>query len=394
MVPSTATTEARPIPGVYVWEPAGKPISIRLSLDVVDRMQQDVMRGFGAVPKRGAEVGGILLGRWAPGEKRVVAIDDYVMVPIEYKRGPSYLLSEEDAQAFETAVQHARGSEDPLLHPVGYFRSHTRDGVGLGPEDLAIFNLHFPEPEAVALVIRPYATKVSQAGFYFQEGGSFQAGMPLLEFPFRRRDLDPESPAPTRPVRPMDRPVDRPAERPSLKTFPRGKPEQRPLGFDAADQTWAAATHEAAARTSDPEAALAAALMLDAKTKNRGGWIWVPLSFIFLLLGVLLGFQAAQSMRPQLPLGSNAPYNLNLSVTKSGNNLQVKWNRQALAVRTAQKGLLTIADGAYNKPVPLNSFDLQSGSVVYPPYSNHVTFRLDVIVNARDTLTETVDWQQ
>ena len=51
--------------------------------DERDRMQQDVMKGFGAVPKRGAEVGGILLGRTTPGDKLFVTIDDYVLVPIE-----------------------------------------------------------------------------------------------------------------------------------------------------------------------------------------------------------------------------------------------------------------------------------------------------------------------
>jgi hypothetical protein len=380
-------TETKPVPGTYLWEPADKPIAVRLSLDVVDRMQQDVMRGFGAVPKRGAEVGGILLGKAVSGDKTVVTIDDFVLVPIEYKRSPSYLLSEEDARAFDAAVDRTRNSPDPLLHPVGYFRSHTRDGVGLGPEDIAIFKLHFPEPEAVALIIRPYGTKVSQAGFYFKENGKFQSGTPLLEFPFRRRDLDPEASVPPRPVRPPDR-------SPPPRSMPRERTEHRPLGFDATAESWTVPGSARQSAISDPEAALAAELLLESKRKGRGGWVWVPLSFIFLLLGVLLGFQAALSMRPQLPPGSNEPYNLNVSVTKSGNNLQVKWDRQALAVRTAQKGLLTIEDGTYSKPVPLNAFDLQSGSVVYPPYSNHVRFRLDVMVNARDTVSETVDWRQ
>jgi hypothetical protein len=264
--------------------------------------------------------------------------------------------------------------------------------VGLGQEDIAILRLHFPEPESVALIIKPYATKVSQAGFYFRENGEFQSGPPLLEFPFRRRDLDPE----TSPTARGGRPPNRFTDRPQPQAPPRERPEHRPLGFDAASESWNVplGPRQAAAPVSDPEAALAAELLLESKRRGRGGWIWVPLSFIFLLLGVLLGFQAALSMRPQLPPGSDAPYNLNVSVTQSGNNLQVKWDRQALAVRTAQKGLLTIEDGTYSKPVPLNAFDLQSGSVVYPPYSNHVRFRLDVMVNARDTVTETVDWRQ
>jgi hypothetical protein len=80
-----------PIPGFYVWEAPGKSRSIQLKLDVVDRLRQDVMRGFGAVPRRGAEVGGILLGT-AAGAGLAVRVEDYVLVPIEYKCGPPHRL--------------------------------------------------------------------------------------------------------------------------------------------------------------------------------------------------------------------------------------------------------------------------------------------------------------
>ncbi len=397
------TTDATRIPGVYVWEPAGKTISIRLSLDVVDRLQQDIMRGFGAVPKRGAEVGGILLGRANSGEKTVVTIDDYEVVAIEYKRSPSYLLSEKDAGAFASAIDAARRGKNPLLRPIGYFRSHTREGTGLDDEDLALFRLHFPQPDAVALIVRPYASKVSQAGFYFKENGKFQEGPPLLEFPFRRRDLDPEA-APSAAGR-----RERTPGAPSMR-----RERAAALGLDAGGAGRGAASgaesqggeaHESRAEADSPAAAVPSEAAAWEPTeaavssgraagdsRRRGVWMLLPLSFILLLLGVLAGFEAALSVRPQLPAGSNDPYSLNVVVSKSGANLQIKWNRQSLAIRNAQKGLLTIQDGNNTTPVPLNASDLQSGSVVYPPYSEHVTFRMDVTLNAKETLTETVQW--
>ena len=51
--------------GYYVWEVPGQPVIVHLRLDVVDRLAAEVMRGFGAVPKRGAEVGGVLIGTTA-----------------------------------------------------------------------------------------------------------------------------------------------------------------------------------------------------------------------------------------------------------------------------------------------------------------------------------------
>ncbi|MGA2595641.1 MAG: hypothetical protein ABSH09_01385 [Bryobacteraceae bacterium] len=371
-------TEVIQAPGVYLWEPPGKTFAVRLSFDVVDRMLQDVMRGFGAVPKRGAEVGGVLLGRVGKGEKTIVTIDDFETVPIAYKRSPSFLLSDEDAKAFDGVVQRTRNGADPLLRPVGYFRSHTREGVGLGPEDAALMAQHFPEPDSVALIVRPFASRVSQAGFYFKENGQFPAGLPLLEFPFRRRELDPDSPPPSRAARPADRHP--------LGSSPGEQREHKPLGYEPP-----AGVQRGPTPGFDDAASGYAS---ENKPKSRNGWVWVPLSFIFLLLGVLLGFQAALSMRPQLPAGSNEPYNLSVTVTQNGGNLQIKWDRQALAIRTAQKGLLTIEDGTYTKPVPLNASELQSGSVVYPPQSKQVRFRLDVSVSARDVVSESVEWHK
>ena len=49
----------------YVWEVPGKLISIQLHFDVVDRMLQEVMRGFGSLPRRGRRVADWhVLGQW------------------------------------------------------------------------------------------------------------------------------------------------------------------------------------------------------------------------------------------------------------------------------------------------------------------------------------------
>lgn len=314
-----------PIPGFYSWEVPGKPISIQLSLDVVDRLQQDVMRGFGALPRRGAEVGGILLGSSAR-DGKMVRVEDYLLVPIQYKRGPSYRLSEDEQQAFQVAVKQSR-------RPVGYFRSHTRDGVGLSDEDLDLLSNYFPEPDTIALLIRPFATKPSVAGFYFKEQGTFQSGAPLLEFPFRRSVLAPgDTSAPVR-----------------------------------------------------TEAAPAVPIEAAATGKRRR---WPILPIILLLIGVLLGYQAALSVR-----SPRSPYELALTVSQLGSDLQLKWEGESAAIRSARKGTLTIEDGSYVKSANLTLTDLQLGSTIpYRPLTKHVRFRLDVFPNPRNTISETIDW--
>jgi len=377
------------IPGFYRWEVPGK--SIRISLDVVDRLQQDVMRGFGAVPRRGAEIGGVLLG--SAYDDGSVSVEEYELIPIEYKRGPSYLLSDEDVSAFEATVQDLRKKSGDGIRPVGYFRSHTRDGVGLGDEDREMLARYFPEQETIVLLIRPFGTKPSIAGFYFKEHGDFPSGPPPLEFPFRRKDLTPaeEEPAP---------------ESPRI-----GIPEREPARFSPPEQAedqgrrWPIQSTQGFVEEAQqpqtpqqPQNPLEAAGYVDVvpevKSKARRGWIWVPLSFIFLLLGVVLGFQAALTMKPR-PGGSADPYNISLTVTPSGGDLQVTWNRDALAIRTASKGVLTIEDGNYTKPTNLGAGELQSGSVViYKPLTGNVRFRLELSLKDHDTFAESVEWKQ
>jgi len=142
------------VPGYYVWAVPGNPVAVHLRLDVVDRLAAEFLRGLGAVPKRGAEVGGVLLGSIEPGlvkDTSIVRIEDFEPVPCSYVRGPSYLLSEEDRKLFDEICQRRS--------PVGYYRSHTREGLLLGPEDLDFLDKDLPLASNVALLVKPLADK-------------------------------------------------------------------------------------------------------------------------------------------------------------------------------------------------------------------------------------------
>jgi len=354
-------------PGYYVWEVPGKPFSIQLNLELVDRLQQDVVRGFGLVPRRGAEIGGILLGNTNT-DGFTACVEDYEIVPIEYKRGPSYLMSGEDAEAFEAALNQLRQDYDKSFRPIGFFRSHTRDGVGLGEEDLELLAKYFPEPDTVVLLIRPFATKPSVAGFYCKEDGKFPEGAPLAEFSFRRKDLAPEEAEPQEPQR-RDA-VDREESAQQPRRWPIQTIPQR--GLETTEK-----------RQAD---------FSEGKAKPMRGWFWAPLSFIFLVVGLALGFYAAIALRPST---RGNPFNVSLTVARSGSDLQVTWDRQSPAIKAAKKGVLIIEDGTYTKPADLAPGELQSGSVViYRPVTKHVRFRLDLQLKDQDTMSESVEWKQ
>jgi hypothetical protein len=362
---------SQPAPDDYVWEVPGKPVSVHIDLDVVDRIAAEVMRGFGAVPKRGAEVGGVLIGTIQPGDPAIVRVEDYEAVRCGYKRGPSYLFTAEDRAEFEDACERWMPDATRPAYAVGYFRSQTRgnptggnpsnQALPLAPEDVELMERHFPAPEHVALLVKPYGTKVSMGGFFVREDGVFPEATPL-EFPFRRRELAGEEAPPRRPL--MDR-VPR-------RRDPAPREQPAPSIYD---------------RTPDPEPAYAVTLLSTSRIRS----MWIPLSFVFLILGLALGFLVGLSRGTP----GAATFSLGLTVAKNGTNLIVKWNPQAGAMRRAPRGVMEIEDGRL-KPIEqrLDMAALQGGSLIYGFSTDAVKFRLTVYPDTGVSLTETVDWKQ
>ena len=349
------------VPGYYVWEAPGQPVVVHLRLDVVDRLAAEIMRGFGAVPKRSAEVGGLLIGAIQNGYPAIVRVEDFEAVACAYRRGPSYLFTEEDGAAFADAFERWQPRVSPSAYAVGYFRSHTRDGFSLAAEDIELLDQFFPGPSQVALLVQPFATRVSVGGFFVREHGVFPEAT-RLEFPLRRRELTGEEPPPRRSL--MER-------RPRSDFVPAAPPEE-PV-YAAASPTTAAPA--AASRVRRRETRL-------------------PLPVICLLLGLALGFEAALTTVPRANTSTVQEYSLALSVTRNGDNLSVQWDVQSPAIRAAQKGVLEIEDGSATKPVDLDQAQLQNGTLLYRNSSNLVRFRLTVYPRARVSVTETMEWKR
>jgi hypothetical protein len=365
----------QPAPGYYVWSPPDSPVIVHLHLDVIDRLSAEVMRGFGAVPKRGAEIGGVLIGVVEPGTTTIVRIEDFEAVPCEYKRGPSFLFTDEEAPIFESTVQRWERDGSRPNYAVGFFRSDTREGMRLATEDTELLEACFPSASAVALLIKPYATKVSMAGFFVREYGSFPPET-KLEFPFRRRELTGEEPPPRRSL----------YERRSRSR----------AGAAVTEMTHTPQAPEQPTLFAEPEPHETEPAYVTTSKARKRTWVWIPLSFIFLLVGVVLGFQAALMLYPQMSANNSADLTLDLEASRNGESVTVRWNREAPAVKNAQKGELHINDGGASLPQPvvLGRADLQTGSVIYQNASPNVEFRLVIFLNDRLTLAETLNWKQ
>ncbi len=344
--------------GHYVWTVPGKRISIRLLVEIVDRLAAEVMDAFWAVPKRGAEIGGLLLGR-KPLDGTII-IEGYDLVPCEHQRGPSYRLSDHDHAEFGRAIE--RRSCDPERQVIGYFRSHTRDGFELEEEDASLIRRYFADPSDIALLVKPFANSSCVAGFFTWEDGAIRLESSCLQFPFSRRDL-----ANTEQFVP--------------EIIPQAHSVQEPVSPVAGQ-----------ASTVETELPQLIAEMDMLKRLRTGIKRWLPVTAVILSSLLLLTYGIRRVLSSSNPVaGVYEKPSVQLYVAHSGQYLYVTWNRNAPAIAEAHSGLLRITDGSYMKELHLDQTDLRSGSVAYMPRTPDVDvkFRFDLEGNHR-TVTESL----
>jgi periplasmic protein TonB len=171
----------------FLWEVPGKPVVVRVALDLVERLDAEVLESFRSLNSRGSEIGGLLLGTVHGNTPFEVSIQDYESVPCDYTRGPLYRLSPADLERFERALEQRSNSG---MRVAGLFRSHTRKGLGLDADDVAVFNRLFPNMYQVALLMKPFATKPTLGGIFIREEGSLRIESSYSEFPFRKSELE------------------------------------------------------------------------------------------------------------------------------------------------------------------------------------------------------------
>jgi hypothetical protein len=385
--------EAESVRSAWRWEVPDKPVAVELDLAVVDSLSAEILRAVGAVPRRGIEVGGILLGTVTPGSPALVHIRDFEAVPIEYMHGPSYVPSERDFARFAEAVRRPHASPEGPLHAVGYYRSHTRDGLALAPEDVKLLSELFPENEAVILLVHPSVLHASTAGFFFRENGVINGEKSALEFPFRRpdlgggpvqrvqRDREPQAIAAVADAPPLLAPVPPPlAERP--------RPERRPREFPPRDTE---PDDGAIARFEARPPLFSSAEAVEAPTWSLRA-AWAAFILALLLFGIVAGYHASGGRFPPVRRAAPDAYALRLSAVQNGDGLLIRWNTEAPAIQAAWRGVLNISEGEDNRAIQLDLPQLRNGSVLYRHIAPSLRLRLDVYLSERRMVSEIADW--
>lgn len=346
----------------YVWAPAEIPVRVLLDFELIERILREVMRGFGAVPKRGAEIGGILLGsRDGTG----IHVRDFIPVPIEYRFGPSYLLSENDIRSFGEKFTQAKETE--RLNPIGFVFSKTRGELTLTPEHRELWARFFLAPEGdtepIALLIAPSATQPARAAFFVKSGGVEPDDKPLLEFPFRRRDLDPGFTPPPRGSQ-RDEIAEATPPEPSMPEppveSPRELPQPEPPTFSGY------ATRAAPTRNSSRTLA------------------WIAVCLACLLIGLIGGYEGGLILAP--PPATAKP-GLGMAVSRNPAGFRVTWNTASPLFRGARGGLLTVSEPNSVRYVNLTAKELASGGLFYLNAAPATEFRLEITLDDGDTVT-------
>jgi len=385
----------------YVWEVPGKA-AVHLYFDVIDRLLPEIMRGFGALPRRGAEVGGLLLGRVLESAPLVVSVEEFEPIPCEYLSGPSYRLSAADRERLEQTLALW---QDRPLRVVGFYRSHTRKDLFLAAEDVDLFRRYFAGPEHVFLLVKPFATRASVAGFFFWEDGRMEMEAPYAQFPFSRSELGGGAAHPPLPLRQAEPPAPN-LPPPRARTQPIPMPQAGEMRRAARPEPFAEDGEDRYVPALEKAETIPAELPSPADSGPAEGTYLLPpppergeapprpparrgrwLAAAALLLGAAF---AGYRYWPQTGAdGGRAPAEaLHLAVNVVGPQLDITWDRQSPAILRAQRGTLVITDGAHREQVPLSAQQLREGRVLYTRVTREVALRLEVTAEGRPAASE------
>ncbi len=298
-----------------VWQPAEGALRVIVRPRAASRMRDEALRR--ALERRGGEAGGLLLGEIRPGPIRTVLVEEVEPVPWPIMIPPTDRRELEAALAARANAPHA---------VVGYYRTHRLEGgLVVNAGDLSLIRSCFPDPANIFLLLKPSPGEALERRLFFWDEGVMRSSPDDGVAPWTPAPLPPPEAWATAPT-------DNPAPAPHSK-------------------------------------------------RN----LWLALPAIAAMLALL--FIPARWFTPESPLAADpgappappAPLRtLGLEVRKSGEGLDLRWDRNQPAIRDALRGVLYIDDGPHRRVSELDRDQLRTGSIYYTPNGGDVRFRLEV----------------
>jgi proteasome lid subunit RPN8/RPN11 len=345
------------------WKVPQCPFTVEYVPRVLDDIRLAVVDAFFSLPRGGAEIGGVLLGRHADAR---VTITDHLPMDCEHATGPSFVLSANDEAELEKLFARIK-AEFPDLLPVGWYHSHTRSEIFLSDTDQALYQHFFPESWQVSLVLKPHTFQPMRCGFFFREGdGSLHAGESYNEFTLEPLPL---RTVPTGIVPPVA--TDGHAFRQpdftgagSVIEVSAGAAVATAIEPPIAEVPVEAAIPESPAVVEPP-------MFAAAQVPPSRPWAKIGMGVFLGLAVCAAGFQIGQNWLPKvMGAGKSAPVSaltpLTLSLLDTNGQLQIHWDRSATAVQQGTAAELLIHDGLLAPhTIRLDQDHVRSGSFTY-----------------------------
>lgn len=336
------------------WQHPLREIRILMHSETLKTLSGEALRWLLSRPS--AEIGGILWGTFSSEGGASVLIEDAEFV---FSENSFFNETAADAGRLKEALSRQNKAG---FRPVGYFRSHLRDGLSLAPQDQRLIESDLRDPRSVCLLIRPYQMGICMAAFFFWENGRLQADTSDLEVPFVAlhdskskfsacaTEISAEIPTEKSDESEPLMPAPLPALAASSQTVPEPAKSSAALSKRLLFQTVAAA----------------------ALLGTAAGW---------LVYVAMNGWHLHRDWNPSL--------HLQVTRLKDG-QLDLTWNGRVPARSHAGKGTITIQDGTKHREIVLNEAQLRSGKLPYFPISDDVQFRLDIPLDRKQSIVESL----
>jgi len=266
---------------ICTWKAPGSGAVFKMQASLVNQLKAKVTAGLLALPRRGMEVGGVLLGRILNSDPLEVQITAFESVECEHRFGPTFVLSDHDLAGLDPLLAGLTAREDAAI--VGYFRSCTGREQALDDADLELLRTRFPAPESIVLSIKPLSLRECEAWFFHRQDGTLPTVPGQRAMPFDDTQTA-EAPKP----RLVETPAP-PAVAPVAETPP---PEPEAVELPAPVPLVPLAQTPSAQPA--PEAAESPAL------HHRPTWHWVALA-LMLLVATIAGYDYGSSTRQPEP---------------------------------------------------------------------------------------------
>jgi len=345
LVSSPLPVEGKTSRPIYRWDAPDGSCSVTLGFHLMDELRRQAIEAYLSLPKRGAEIGGLLFGAVRQGGSIAFHIDACENLPCEYRFGPSYKLSETDyVLVSERLAQHQCEGSQPVI---GLYRSYTGREAALDQTDLELMRSVLPHPHSISLLLQPLSAEKCMARF--QLGGNDETAVGRLyeQFLIEAGQLTVEAPAEPEPTHTAMGPAEPLVGEPPVET-----PRPTPV---------LPAPHARRRRWEEDEPARA----------PRGSQIWLPVLLCVLAAvagAAAYGFWTLQRQPRWAPMG--------LDVTAAARELMLSWDSTSPAIEQASRGVMSVTDGSAQKQFPLTAAQLRGGKLSYMPSNTNVLFRV------------------